>query len=103
METKTIEVQVGKETYELTSGIVGFIKGMKVALADGWQPGEDFPVILMEAVVNLIPAVQGADMVDDEAKENRGAFIRSLALMAGDLYDVLVTPDLPPLVGGPAE
>ena len=98
-----IEVEVGKETYELTTGVVNFLRDVKKAIDNGYQPDQDFPVMLMSAVNNLIPAVQGMDQVDDEMRANKKAFVISMGIMAGDLWDALV-PNIPaPALPNPSE
>jgi hypothetical protein len=96
MELIKIEVEVGKESHELSTGLVNFLKDVQKAIADGYQPDQDFPIMLMSAVNNLIPAVQGMDQVDDEMRENKKAFVINMGIMAGDLWEALVpTPALP--------
>jgi len=89
MQTVKIEVVVGKESHELASGITNLIDEIRKTLADGYSPGEDIPAVLMAAVQHLIPAVQGLENIPDEIEENKVAFIKTMALMGGDLYDVL--------------
>lgn len=87
-ETLKVEVEVGKETYELGTGIVNFIKDVKGALADGYQAGEDLNVILASGLTNLVTAVDGLDRIGAESVD-RARFIKTMGIMVGDLYDVL--------------
>jgi len=79
---KTIEVvlPVAKETYELGLGIVKFITALKKSLADGFQVGDDLPVIINEALVSLIPSIEGSQDIYKEIEENRGEFINAVCL-----------------------
>src|SRR4051812_28361503 len=43
---KTISVSVADKTYDLTQHLCNYVKALKTALADGWQPGADIPAIL---------------------------------------------------------
>lgn len=65
--TKDITVTVSKEAHELGEGIAKFHAAVKQALADGWQAGQDVPAVIQSAVVDLVPAMQGADQVSSEA------------------------------------
>jgi hypothetical protein len=66
METIKVELEVAKESYELASGLTKFIADVKAALADGWQPGTDLPLILSASISDLAPAVAGAEKVGGE-------------------------------------
>lgn len=79
-------VQVPKETMELVQGMVNMTLAAKKALADGWQPGSDIPMIAMSAFNELLVAVQGLDQLDDEFKSAPG----KLALVLGLAVDQLV-------------
>ena len=102
MATLKIEVEVGKETHELSTGVVAFLKDIKGAIANGYQADQDFPTILISAVNNLIPAVEGMGQIDDEMRDDKKAFMVSMGMMAGDLWEVLV-PEKPALLPDPSE
>jgi len=80
MATIDVQVTVSKETHELGIGMSSFVGSVKQALADGWQPGQDLPVIITSAVTDLVPSIQGVDQMDDEAKENPIAFANAIAV-----------------------
>lgn len=80
MGTKLIEVEVSVETHELGQGLAKMIASVKQALADGWQPGTDLPVIISSAVSDLVPAVQGVDKIGAEMAENKQAFANAVYL-----------------------
>lgn len=69
MEKLKLEVEVAKETYELGKGLDGIVGAVQKALADGWQPGQDVPQILMEAMGALVPAIQGVDKISAETSD----------------------------------
>lgn len=75
-------VQVSKEADELGEGLVQFLKDVRKALSDGWQPGADLPVFLQATIADLVPAVQGVEKLGEELKENEEAFV-SAFLLAG--------------------
>lgn len=80
-----INVEVSKEAHELGQGLVKFASAVKLALADGWQVGQDIPVLITAAIAGLVPALQGADKIPLEIKEDLEAFIRGVGLSAIDL------------------
>jgi hypothetical protein len=85
MAILNVTVDVSKETYELGLGIANLIKQLKVALADGWQMGDDLPVALAAAVA-FVPSLDGFDQIDDEMAQNPVEFANALALGLGEIY-----------------
>ena len=80
-----VTVKVSKETYELALGVAELTKAVKLALKDGFQPGQDLPPILLTAV-NQFAAIEGVDKIDDEAKENPEAFAKAIAIGLSEVY-----------------
>ena len=68
MEMIKIEREVPKEFFELADGLAEMVLVVKKALDDGFQPGMDMPVIVMEAFHKLGPAVTGVASLPAEAK-----------------------------------
>jgi hypothetical protein len=87
MELVKVEVEVPKEAHELAQGIANVVAAVKVALADGWQAGTDLPILMTAALVELVPAVQGVEHLDDEAKAHPAAFSKALALGVADALE----------------
>lgn len=83
-----VHLIIGKETYELVEGIGEFVGAVKAALADGWQPGSDIPVIMMAAIEKLGPAVQGADQIDDELKGNVGHAVAAMGILGTKIAEI---------------
>lgn len=81
-----LKVHVSKETYELGQGIVGFVVSLKEALEDGFQVGDDVPELVQAALEHLVPALEGAGQIDDEAKDDMAQFIKTWAIVGADLY-----------------
>ena len=69
MEKVEVKLMVAKETYELGQGIDKFIAALQGALANGWQMGEDLPIVVQSAIADLVPAVQGVEKIGAESKE----------------------------------
>ena len=91
MKMRTIDVTlpVAKETYELGLGIVGFLTALKRALEDGFQIGDDLPMIISEAVNTLIPSVSGFEDIAKEIEENRSEFINAVCLSLTHIIESL--------------
>lgn len=85
MAKETISVEVSKEAHELMSGFIEVVKASRKALADGFQPGQDVPEILIKAVGQLPAMVGGLDQLPAEAKEDLAAFVNAGALGGGQL------------------
>ena len=68
MESKKIEIELPKESYELAVGLGKFAAAVKQSLHDGWQVGEDLPAMIAAALNDLVPSVQGFEKIDEEAK-----------------------------------
>lgn len=90
-----IPVKVSKEAYELGQGIKKFIRDIKGALADGWQPGNDLPVILAATLADLIPALQGVEKLGSEIKENESAFISAFLQSTIDITFLFIPTNKP--------
>lgn len=80
-----VSVKVTKEAYELSVGLKKFVLDVKQALSDGWQPGQDLPVVMQAAVMDLVPAVQGLESLGAEQKEDLEAFVTALSLPMKEL------------------
>lgn len=79
-----VPVSVEAKTYELSQALVKFTGAIKQALADGWQPGSDIPLILSAAFVDLVPVIKDIGAFPDEIKEDKVAFAMSWVLSAKD-------------------
>lgn len=87
MEKLVKQVEVTKEFSELWDGLAEIVRAAKVALADGFQPGQDLPVIAAQAFGSLTKAIGGLDQLDEEAKGATGAFVRGGLLGAADVLE----------------
>lgn len=85
MAKQMIEVEVAKEMYELGMGLAQVIDAVKQAMADGWQPGQDIPAIVVQAIAIIPPALAGVDQIKNELSEDKGAFISAVALPIADI------------------
>lgn len=83
------KVLVPKETDELGQALVKLVAGFKKSLADGFQPAQDVPEIVMLAVKELGAAIAGLDQVPAEIAEKKAAAMKALALAAIEMVEVL--------------
>jgi hypothetical protein len=83
--TNSITVQVEPNAYALGQNMVNFIAAVKQALADGWQPGTDLPVILTAILTDIVPIISNLNQLGPEKADNMKAFITSFALSLEDL------------------
>lgn len=81
METVSVSLFVAKETYEAAKAAGAIVSKTIEVSKDGFQPGQDLPAILTTAVTEGLVGLQGADKIDNEARENPVAF--ASALMVG--------------------
>lgn len=80
-------VKVSKEADELMVAIAAITKATKVALKDGFQPGQDLPAIVTVAFSQLLTAIDGIDKLPEEAKSELGALMRAASLGVVDVVE----------------
>lgn len=83
MEMIKKEIEVPKEISELADGMANIVVDSYDAFKDGFQAGQDLPVILTSAVANLPVMVGGIDQLGDEWKNAKSSFILAW-LLAGE-------------------
>lgn len=89
MATIEVTAEVSKEGYELGQGLVKFSDAIVKALKDGWQPGQDLPIVMLSALHDLVPALEGAQLIAKELGEDTAGLVRGLGITCGDLVEVL--------------
>jgi len=82
METKKITVELPKEGHELADGIADIAITALKATEDGWQTGQDLPVVVTSTVAELPTMVDGLDQLDEEFTASKDGFILAW-LLAG--------------------
>ena len=93
MKTINVTLPVAKETYELGLGIVGFLNALKKALEDGFQLGDDLPIIISESFSTLIPSIEGWEDISKEIENNRPEFINAVCLTVTHIIESLARND----------
>lgn len=83
-------MEVHKEAYELGKGLAGILKAVQDARKDGWDTATDLPMLVVNAVRELLPAVEGVEKLPAEAKANGVMFGKSLALPLTEVAESLV-------------
>jgi hypothetical protein len=87
MSKVSVSVEVSKEMHELVKGLANIVRAAKLSLKDGFQPGQDLPLVLVAAVSELPVMVAGLDQLPSEAKSETAAFIQAAVLGAGELVE----------------
>lgn len=82
---KTISVDVSDKSYDLTQHLCDYIKALKSALADGWQPGTDIPAILQATIAEGYGVIQDVPQLGNEKDEDAVAFAKALAIGGVDI------------------
>ena len=90
MSTVEVKVQVGKEVYELGQGVAGFVTAVSQALKDGWQIGQDIPVVMSAALTQLVPALQGVEQIPAEYATSHKAVVFGALLPLSDAIEKMV-------------
>lgn len=78
VEIATVEIPVAAKTYGLANGLVDMVDAIGEALENGWQTGEDLPVVISSVVEDLVPHISGVTELDDEWKADRQATMNAL-------------------------
>lgn len=69
---------VQPKSYAVLCGFAAFAGQIHKALADGWQPGTDLPVILTSAIQDLAPVLK--DVVSVREEVGQPGFAEGVAL-----------------------
>jgi len=85
MEKTKYEIDLPKESLELAQGIEKFVKSLHLALSDGFQVGQDLPIIVSSAIADMIPALAGSEKIGEELKADPVAVAQAFAIIGGNL------------------
>lgn len=96
METKKYEVEGPKEAVELAEAFEKFGKAMHTALKDGWQVGQDLPVILSSAMADLAPGFQGLDQLKAEGKADPVGLSQAMMNAGANIAKAVLAKDEAP-------
>ena len=90
MASKDVVVKVDDVAYDVGASLVKFVVAAKGALADGWQPGSDLPVILSSAIADLAPVLGKVGSLPAEFEADKVGFVKGINVALFDLVDVLL-------------
>lgn len=71
MEKVKIELECAKEAFELGRALETLVIAVKDAMKDGFQVGQDIPVIITAAITQLPPALDGLGKLPEEMKSTQ--------------------------------
>ena len=80
MATKEISVKVSEKGYALGEGLKKLIEAIKISQDDGFQAGQDLPVILTAATAELVPVLPNIQDIAKEPEEDLEAFVTGLMI-----------------------
>lgn len=81
----TIQIVVDETTYNMGQGIRRFVSEARKALADGFQPGQDVPVLAQAVLADLFPLMSEFEKMRDTIKADPTAFRKALVECAEDI------------------
>lgn len=87
-----VQLQLSKEAYELSKGLADLVVAIKACVADGWQPGQDIPVIISEVIGKLVPALAGTEKLPEEFKVDPYASSLAIAIPLIEMIGKLIKP-----------
>lgn len=88
MATIVKQIEVSKELYELGEGITNFLVQLKEAGRDGFNAA-DISLILESAIMDIIPAMNGAERIMTEFEEDKAAFTNAAILIITGMLEAL--------------
>jgi hypothetical protein len=80
---------VSKETYEMGQALASLVGAIKKALEDGWQPGQDIPVIISAMIAELGKITKGLQGARSEMEAYPAEFHAAVGLALADLVTVV--------------
>jgi hypothetical protein len=78
MSKKMKSIEVSEHADAVMQALQQVVKHIKDALADGWQTGQDLPVILSQSFDDLIVVIGNVKEIPVEAKEDVVAFGKAI-------------------------
>lgn len=69
-----VKVNVPEHAHKLAQGIADFIVTSKGCLADGFQAGQDLPVVMTAALTTLVPVIGEFSNLSEELKGSKAEF-----------------------------
>lgn len=85
MNKVNLSTEVPKEIHELMVAVAKLVSEARKATADGFQLGQDLPMIVTAAMGDVMAGVAGVEKLGDEWKEDAPAFIKAILINAADI------------------
>jgi hypothetical protein len=85
----SVTKDVSKETYELGVALGAMVKEIKKALSDGWQPGQDLPVVFAAIIGNMAQMVEGVQSAKKEQAADPEAFVLACSMALAEVINAL--------------
>lgn len=84
-----VTVQCEQATLDFGTALASFVGATKQALANGWQPIEDIPAVVLAAMTDLIPALKNAAAIPGDLADDKVAFMNSCYLTGTKVLDAV--------------
>ncbi len=78
-----------KEAYELGLALKSYMKNYKVAVADGFQVGQDIPAVLLGSIQETMKGLDNLIKLGEEGKEKPFAMTRSFLIPVTEGLEIL--------------
>lgn len=83
-------VKVAQAADQLMAALASITLVSKQALKDGFQPGSDLPPVLSVSLTELVKVVGALGQLPEEAKQDKAALARAVALGAIDIAEAAI-------------
>lgn len=90
METIQVTIEGPKELVELGQGVAKFLTVLKTQASDGFDPS-DISHILVSAMADLVPALEGVTAIGTEASGDKQIFANGCSIIAADILGALLS------------
>jgi hypothetical protein len=96
MALKDKVIQVPEAVDVAGEKLANFLKAVDKAIEDGWQAGQDLPVLLSAAVVDLVPAIASMKGAAEDLKAHPYASGKALVIHVADALEAFLTKPAAP-------
>lgn len=90
METKKFEFETPKEIAEIGEAIKNIMIATDIALKDGFQAGQDLPVIITACFANLVTAIGGIQNLPEEFRTNPTMSVMGLLIPIAEGVETVI-------------
>ena len=90
MSKKSVVCEVSESSYEIIAHTAKITAAIKAALVDGFQPGQDLPVMVTSLISELPGIIAKCPDIKSDVAEDKVAFIKGANLAAYDFVDIFI-------------